>query len=80
MTDQQDAFAGLREQPAALMPIHAMLPQVDISATQIERDNAMIAAETEGDLEMEDERPKTQYMNDRGYVKLGEVKDCQLTP
>jgi hypothetical protein len=48
------------------MPIHAMLPQVDISATQIERDNAMIAAETEGDLEMEDERPKTQYMNDRG--------------
>ena len=64
--DFQDAFAGLREQPAALMPIHAMLPQVDISATQIERDNAMIAAETEGDLEMEDDRPKTQYMNDRG--------------
>jgi len=26
----------------------------------------MIAAETEGDLEMEDDRPKTQYMNDRG--------------
>lgn len=66
--DDQDAFAGLREQPAALMPIHAMLPQVDISATQIERDNAMIAAETEGDLDMEDDRPKTQYMNDRGWV------------
>jgi hypothetical protein len=26
----------------------------------------MIAAETEGDLDMEDDRPKTQYMNDRG--------------
>lgn len=64
--DFQDAFAGLREQPVALMPIHAMLPQVNISATQIERDNAMIAAETEGDLEMEDDRPRTQYMNDRG--------------
>jgi hypothetical protein len=66
IADAQDAFAGLRDQGAGLLPTNALLPQVDITATQIERDNAMIAAETEGDLELEDERPKTQYMNDRG--------------
>jgi hypothetical protein len=50
------------------MPTQAMLPQVDISTTQIERDNAMIAAEAEAALEIAEEIPKTQYLNDQGYV------------
>jgi len=48
------------------MTTQAMLPHVDISATQIERDNAIIAAEAEADLEIQEEMPKTQYLNDRG--------------
>lgn len=62
----QDAFAGLRDQGEALLPAHAMLPQVDISKTQIERDNAMIAADGDGDAETQEDRPKTQYLNEIG--------------
>jgi mediator of replication checkpoint protein 1 len=50
------------------LPANALLPQVDISATQIERDNAVIAAEAEGDEgDSFEERPRTQYMNEKGY-------------
>ena len=51
-----------------LLPSHALLPQVQITKTQIERDNAMIAADGEGDDgdDVLDERPKTQYLNDQG--------------
>jgi hypothetical protein len=64
----QDAFAALRDQHDVLLPSHALLPQVEITTTQIERDNAMIAADGEDDNgdDMLDERPKTQYLNDKG--------------
>lgn len=68
----QDAFAALRDQHDMLLPSHALLPQVEITKTQIERDNAMIAADGEGDNgdDILDERPKTQYLNDNGQVIL----------
>jgi mediator of replication checkpoint protein 1 len=70
----QDAFAGLRDQHAGLLPANAMLPQVDISATQIERDNAVIAADLEDeDADVVEDRPRTQYMNEKGYVALTRI-------
>lgn len=80
----QDAFAGLRDQHAGLLPANALLPQVDISATQIERDNAVIAADVEDeDADVVEDRPRTQYMNEKGYVtltlvRLWEMADLQI--
>ncbi|WWD18187.1 hypothetical protein CI109_102636 [Kwoniella shandongensis] len=66
----QDAFAQLRAQePVGLLPVNALLPQVNISETQAERDNNLIAAELEN-AAMERvqavEEPKKQYLNEQG--------------
>ncbi|WVF70952.1 hypothetical protein IAT40_005747 [Kwoniella sp. CBS 6097] len=66
----QDAFAAMRAQgPVGLLPVNAVLPSVEISKTQIDRDNALIAAEMEDaamDRMHEAEAPKKQYINERG--------------
>ncbi|WVQ97004.1 hypothetical protein IAU59_004114 [Kwoniella sp. CBS 9459] len=65
-----DAFAALRAQePVGLLPVNAALPSVEISKTQIDRDNALIAGEIEDaamDRMHEAEAPKKQYINERG--------------
>jgi len=55
----------------ALLPAHALLPEVDISETQARRDDALIAAEVDAAMEalpLSPEKPKPQYLNDKGYV------------
>ncbi|EIW72820.1 hypothetical protein TREMEDRAFT_58988 [Tremella mesenterica DSM 1558] len=61
-----DAFAGLRDQPALLLP--ALLPTAHITETQARRDDALIAAEfeTEADEMIFQEKPKQIYLNERG--------------
>ena len=67
---KQDAFAQLRGvAPVGLLPAHALLPQVDISATQAGRDNALIAAEAEIAVDSalpSQPKPRAQYLNDMG--------------
>ncbi|KAK8865630.1 hypothetical protein IAR55_000775 [Kwoniella newhampshirensis] len=66
----EDAFAQLRAQDqVSLLPVHAMLPQVNISETQAERDNLLIAAELENaamERAQTVEEPKRQYLNEQG--------------
>lgn len=68
---QQDAFAALREDNGGLLPAHALLPQVDITKTQMARDDAMIAADGDetGEADLS-EQPKTQYLNEKGLDPL----------
>lgn len=70
LTLHQDGFAQLRDQaPIGLFPAHALLPQVEISETQVERDNALIAGEAEDAMErspITQPKSKAQYLNDRG--------------
>ncbi|WWC68373.1 uncharacterized protein I206_102298 [Kwoniella pini CBS 10737] len=65
-----DAFAGLRsDHIGGFLPTQAILPEVQISKTQIERDNNLIAAEIEEaamERMQELEKPKQQYINERG--------------
>jgi len=55
--------------PVRLLPAHALLPQVDISETQVARDNALIAGEVDlamGGTAPSQHVPKAQYLNDQG--------------
>ncbi|WWC60580.1 uncharacterized protein I303_103154 [Kwoniella dejecticola CBS 10117] len=65
-----DAFAGLRaDHQGGFLPSQAILPEVQISKTQVERDNNLIAAEIEEaamERMQEMEQPKKQYINERG--------------
>ncbi|WRT65956.1 uncharacterized protein IL334_002907 [Kwoniella shivajii] len=67
---EQDIFAALRAaEPIGLLPVNAMLPGVNISDTQVERDNNLIAVEIENaamDRMHEMNRPKKQYINEKG--------------
>ena len=61
----------MRDPPLALLPAHALLPQVDISETQAGRDNALIAGEIEAAIEGSiptHRKPRSQYLNDQGWV------------
>ncbi|OCF56692.1 hypothetical protein L486_05546 [Kwoniella mangroviensis CBS 10435] len=66
---EEDAFAALRADHVGFLPADAMLPGVQISKTQVERDNNLIAAEIEEaamERMQEMEKPKKQYINERG--------------
>ncbi|OCF43223.1 hypothetical protein I317_02931 [Kwoniella heveanensis CBS 569] len=79
----QDAFAAMRAQePIGLLPMNAALPSVDISRTQIDRDNALIAAELEDaamDRMHEAEAPKKQYINERGLFTQTKPATLQVS-
>ncbi|KAL7423541.1 hypothetical protein Q5752_001121 [Cryptotrichosporon argae] len=72
-----DAFVALREQPAALLPAHMLLPDVEISKTQIERDNALIAGD--GKVDFVPSAPKKQYLNTQGFFTQTRPKTFDIT-
>ncbi|WWC88155.1 uncharacterized protein L201_003060 [Kwoniella dendrophila CBS 6074] len=78
---EQDAFAALRAEPAGFLHVDAMLPGIEISKTQRERDNNLIAAELEEaamERMQEMDKPKKQYMNERGLFT--QTKPASLPP
>ncbi|WVR05601.1 hypothetical protein IAU60_002620 [Kwoniella sp. DSM 27419] len=79
--DGEDAFAAMRAQEhMGLLPVNAMLPGVDISKTQLDRDNALIAAEVEQAAmeRMQEAEPRKQYLNERGLFT--QTKPAMLQP
>ncbi|WVQ65190.1 uncharacterized protein L199_003363 [Kwoniella botswanensis] len=82
---EEDAFAALRADRVGFLPADAMLPGVQISKTQVERDNNLIAAEIEEaamERMQEMEKPKKQYINERGLftqTKPAYEEDTQVS-
>jgi hypothetical protein len=70
LTVQGDGFAALRQQNAApLLPAHMLLPANHISASQMERDNAMVAAEADVEAQIAtvtEEESQPRYLNKQG--------------
>jgi hypothetical protein len=51
-----------------LLPAHMLLPSNHVSATQIERDNALVAAEADVEAQMAplDDESQPKYLNKQG--------------
>ncbi|WVQ85692.1 hypothetical protein IAT38_007858 [Cryptococcus sp. DSM 104549] len=79
------AFTQMRKVgPAAFLPTQAMLPKVDITDTQIERDDALIAVAMEDEAmerALELDRPKEMYLNEKGlYTQTKPQNIFSFTP